>query len=153
MAQLVLPVPHLPQRRQGECLAACAAMLLLYLGLTINYDRLLKLLRVKTGIGAPVFNVQQLERLGVVVSYGQGNLADIRNHLRNNQPCLTPVQTGELPYWDADTSHAVVVIGIDDHNIYLNDPAFPNAPIQVSLGDFDLAWLARDEYYAVLLSK
>jgi hypothetical protein len=31
MAATILPVPHIPQRKQGECLAACAAMMLNYL--------------------------------------------------------------------------------------------------------------------------
>jgi len=35
--------------------------------------------------------------------------------------------------------------------IYLNDPELPDAPIPVTQGDFDLAWLAQDERYAVLL--
>ena len=150
MTQIILPVPHVSQRQQGECLAACAAMMLLYLGRPTNYDQLLKLLRIKADIGAPISNVRRLERLGVDVAYRQGSLSDLHNHLDNSQPCLTPVQTGELPYWDDDTLHAVVVTGLDNDNIYLNDPAFPNAPLRVSGGDFDLAWLARDEYYAVI---
>jgi len=68
MTQVILPVPHVPQRQQGECLAACAAMMLLYLDLTVRYDRLLKLLRVRTGIGAPISNVRHLEKLGVTVT-------------------------------------------------------------------------------------
>jgi len=41
MATPILPVPHLPQRKQGECLAACAAMMLNYLGHSVSYDKLL----------------------------------------------------------------------------------------------------------------
>ena len=44
------------------------------------------LLRIKTGIGAPLSNVYYLERLGVVVTYRQGDLSDLQNHLTNNQP-------------------------------------------------------------------
>jgi hypothetical protein len=40
---------------------------------------------------------------------------------------------------------------MDDTHVYLNDPALPNAPILVSRGDFELAWLERDEFYAVLM--
>ena len=89
MSSVILPVPHVPQRQQGECLAACAVMMLTYLGLSINYERLLKLLRIRSDVGAPAF-------------------------------------------------------------VYLNDPALTNAPIQVPRGDFELAWLAQDESYAVL---
>lgn len=39
---------------------------------------------------------------------------------------------------------------MDAQSVYLNDPAFANAPIQVSQGDFQLAWLEHDEFYAVL---
>lgn len=61
------------------------------------------------------------------------------------------MQTVELLYWNKEeNNHAVVVVGLDDDYVYVNDPAFLNAPIQVARGDFDLAWLAKDEYYAVI---
>jgi ABC-type bacteriocin/lantibiotic exporter with double-glycine peptidase domain len=142
----------MPQREQGECLAACAAMLLRYIGLSVNYDQLLKLLRVKTNVGAPASNIRYLEALGVTVVYKQGNWAELQDQLMNNHPCMTPVQTGELSYWAEQSDHAVVVVGLDEEFIYLNDPAFPNAPIQLSRGEFDLAWLERDEAYAVVIS-
>lgn len=94
MNHILLPVPHLQQQERGECLAACAAMLLAYVAF---------------------------------------------------------VKTGELPYWDEDCDHAVVVAGLDDEVVYLNDPAFPDAPVQVPRGDFDLAWLGRDEFFAALV--
>ncbi len=56
-----------------------------------------------------------------------------------------------MEHWPCN--HAVVVTGLDDDYIYLNDPAFTNAPIQVRRGDFDLAWLAQDEYYALLMRR
>lgn len=150
MSPVILPVPHLPQRQPTDCLAACAAMILLYLGLTPNYEQLLKLLRIRPEMGTPAYNVRELEKLGVRVSYKQGTLVELAEHLAHNRPCLTPVQTGELPHWAAQTKHAVVVRGLDDDDVYVNDPAFTTAPIVVPRGDFDLAWLAQDEYYAVI---
>ena len=151
MASIILPVPHILQRQPGECLAACAAMILTYLALSVNYNRLLKLLQVKPDIGAPSFNIRQLKTLKVDVTYKQGTLVELHDHLINNRPCLTFVQTVELPYWNKEeNNHAVVVVGLDDDYVYVNDPAFLNAPIQVPRGDFDLAWLAKDEYYAVI---
>jgi hypothetical protein len=35
--------------------------------------------------------------------------------------------------------------------VYLNDPTFLEAPIQVSRGEFDLAWLEKDEVYEALI--
>lgn len=74
----------------------------------------------------------------------------LRKHLQSGQPCIAFVKTGELPYWKRNIDHAIVVVGIDDTHIYLNDPDLPTAPTRVSIGDFDLAWLERDEMYAVL---
>src|SRR5262245_11098177 len=132
MAATMLPVPHIPQRKQGECLAACAAMMLNYLGHSVNYDKLLKLLRVRTDIGAPASIIRQLETLAVTVIYKQGNWEELQAHLENNRPCMTLVKTSELPYWAEESDHAVIVIGLDDELIYLNDPVFPDAPIQVT---------------------
>lgn len=149
MSTLILPVPHLTQRQAGECLAACAAMILAYLGQAPHYNRLLKLLRIRPGIGAPASNLRNLEKLGVRVTYKQGNLAELAAHLANQRPCLALVRTDELPYWTESTQHALVVVGLDPAAVYLNDPAFTAAPVQVPRGDFELAWLAQDEYYAV----
>jgi hypothetical protein len=61
------------------------------------------------------------------------------------------VRTSELPYWDEDTPHAVVVIGMDDSSIYLLDPAYPDEiPVAVSLGDFSLAWSYFEQAMAVI---
>jgi len=37
--------------------------------------------------------------------------------------------------------------------IYVNDPHFDDAPIAVPRGDFELAWLERDYYYALITLK
>lgn len=126
-------------------------MVLAYLNFPVDYNRLLKLLLIKSGIGTPAFNIRNLERWGVTVIYKQGTLEELANHLTGGSPCIVSVQTNELPHWKgAKLLHAVVVVGLDQHYVYLNDPGFPDAPIQVSHGDFDLAWLERDEVYAVL---
>lgn len=148
---IFLPVPHLQQRAPGECLAACAAMVLAYLNFPVDYDRLLKLLRIKGEIGTAASNIHNLAQLGINVIYEQGTFAKLESHLSNNSPCIASVRTGELPYWNGENLlHAVLIVGLDNHDVYLNDPAFPNAPAQVTRGDFDLAWLDRDEFYAVL---
>ncbi|MEZ4622738.1 MAG: hypothetical protein R2867_45570 [Caldilineaceae bacterium] len=61
------------------------------------------------------------------------------------------MQTKELAYWDGVASfHAVLLVGMANDSIYLNDPEWPVAPQQASIGDFDLAWLARGERFALL---
>ena len=60
--------------------------------------------------------------------------------------------TDDLPHWTINIHHAAVVIGYDDMNIYLNDPAFENAPLEASWGDFMLAWSEFDYRYALISS-
>lgn len=148
---ILLPVAHIPQREHGDCLVACAAMVLTYLGKPISYNQLLKTLGVQPGVGAPFSHLRALTRLKIKVIYEQGTLAQLHRFLDNGWPCIVPVKSRELPYWGSiDTDHAVVVVGMEATSVYLNDPAFAAAPLQVSLGDFDLAWFERGENYAVL---
>jgi len=152
MTPVLLSVRHIQQRNPGECLAVCAAMVLDYMGLDVDYARLLQLLRI-TEDGTLFSYIREIEKLGVSVIYKQGTLAEIHEHLSNDRPCIALVATGELPYWNEDTDHALVVVGPNDQHVYVNDPGAETAPIAVTHGDFDLAWLARDELYATFLRR
>lgn len=109
---LILRAPHLQQPAPGECLPACAAMVLTYLGIRVNYRQLLRLLQTQAGYGTPFSNIRSLAKLNVTVTYKQGQLPDLQRLLQAGAPILVPVQTRELPHWFEDTSHAVVVVGI-----------------------------------------
>ncbi len=149
---ILLPVPHLQQPREGDCLPACTYMVMAYIGKRTRYWRLRWLLGTQS-FGTPFFHLHRLERLGVTVeAQARGTLVLLHQHLLQNRPCIVSVQTENLPYWPHNTLHAVVVVGMDDKTVYLNDPEFPAAPIAVPSGDFDLAWLAEDERYAVLFA-
>ena len=153
MPKLLLPVTHWTQPQRADCVAACAKMILDYIGQSVNYDRLLRLLRIDPEFGTVARNILRLSELGVDVLYTRGTVDDIRDHLANGRPCIAFVNTGELPYWNESTGHAVVVVGIDEQNVYLNDPAFADAPKAVLHGDFLLAWMEVEEYYAVIRQR
>lgn len=147
---VLLPVAHVQQRGESDCLVACVDMVLKYLNAPMDYQRLFKALRTNEQTGTPFPNIQRLEKLGITVVFQQGTLFQLYKFLQNGWPVIRPVKTQELHHWEMDTDHAVVVVGMDDQWVYINDPAFARAPIPVAHGDFDLAWLERDEYYAVL---
>ncbi|MFZ1268909.1 MAG: C39 family peptidase [Anaerolineae bacterium] len=149
MHKILLPVPHRIQRRQADCLAACAAMVLEYLGRPVDYVRLITVMGIQD-FGAPSSNIRRLAKLGLSVSFRQGTQAELRAHLLGGEPCIVFLRTGELPYWAEDTGHAVVLVGMDEDAVYFNDPAFGEAPQCVSRGDFLLAWLDFDYDYAVI---
>ena len=89
----------------------------------------------------------------VVIYKEYGSLDEIRQHLENHLPCIAFLRTGELPWWTWDTGHAVVIVGMDDVNLLVHDPAQPTGPMRVTQDVFRLAWLTRDETYAVIKPK
>ena len=148
---VLLIVPHLQQRDNGDCLATCAAMILSYFNHPYDLVQLLKTLRIQPEMGAPFSNIVNLEQLGLMVGYRQeGALETLYRLLTQGWPCLVAVDTGELPYWQSSAGHVVVLVGMDGENVYLNDPALPEAPTQVAIGDFYLAWYEQKLSYAVL---
>ncbi len=143
-----LPVPHHSQTEDADCLAACVAMVLDYLGQPLAYDDLLRLLDTRP-YGTVTRNVLRLTRLGLSVMYREGTLAGLRDWLDRGQPVIALVKTGELPYWSYNTLHAIVLIGYDEANVYANDPHFSQAQV-IPIGDFELAWLEMGNRYIVI---
>ena len=150
MPKVLLSVPHQRQLNDGDCLVACAAMLLAYLGRSFDYARLRHLLNVQP-FGAPAGNIRRLAQLNLNVTYSQTDLNGLETMVQQNRPVIVFVRTGELPYWTYSTDHALVVVGYDDDYLYVNDPDRDEAeiPLAVPRGDFELAWLERD-YYALI---
>lgn len=145
-----LAVPHHRQSGPSDCLAACAAMVLGYLGKTAPYGKLLSLLKIGP-IGAPRRNILNLARLrGVSVVYREATLSILTQYLQAGVPVIVFVDTGELAYWSSTTNHAVVVVGSEGDDILVHDPAVEDAPVRIPVGEFDLAWLNADNACAIL---
>ncbi len=139
------------QKRNGECLAACALMVLRFLNVSADYERMVRLLEIGE-LGAPFRHLRRLQSLGVDVTVTRGTLPRIYQHLADGVPCIVSVQTSELPYWKGIKSpHAVVVRGMNGRYVELLDPGFETGPFRVTHGDFELAWLERDEEYAIVM--
>ena len=139
-----LAVSHWKQRQQADCLVACTAMILDYLQVPVRYERL--------PIGTLFRNLHYLESaygLSVTIDYGSPDL--LQTYLDTGLPVIVSVNTQMLSYWDyQEMIHAVVVIGIEGEIIYLNDPAFEDAPKAISLAEFNLAWYEERNLYGVI---
>lgn len=149
MPTSLLPVPHYKQSHSGACLPAGVRMILEFLGHSHSESELARRLGTQS-FGTPAPNLRRLEKMGFSVTYESGTLSTLRECFESGIPCLVFVQTGDLPYWEENTSHVLVAIGLDDENLTVNDPAFDTAPHAIPLDYFLLAWSEFDHRYAVI---
>jgi uncharacterized protein YvpB len=124
-------------------------MALAHLGRAVEYPQLLQLLNIKP-YGAPAGNIRLLSALGATVAYSQTDVQGLETLLQQGQPVIVFVRTGDLPGWTYSTDHALLVVGYDEETLYVNDPDRAEAPQRIPRSDFELAWLERDYYYAVI---
>jgi len=125
-------------------------MVLLFLGQPIPRQRIHQILE-PTPIGTPGFRLLRLRNYGYDVTYAAAtDERPLTEALAAGLPPVALLLTQNLPYWERETAHAVVVVGVDTHTVYLNDPAFPEAPKSVPRDDFLLAWSDFDMLYAVI---
>src|SRR6476659_2765227 len=125
-------ISHRRQQRETACLVACVAMVLEYLAGPVNYARLRRLLGTSDA-GTPFHHVDRLREQGFFVERGQGTIETLGSHLTTGLPVIVAVRTDDLPYWlersdiadeEKATDHAVVVVGLDEENVYVHDPDF-----------------------------
>lgn len=128
-------------------------MVLQYFQIPISYPRLLAILETDQA-GSYFSKLRNLEpELGLTIELAQGNdnLDFFYDYLNQALPIIAYVNTGELrSYWNVETFHAVVVVGLDDEVVYVNDPYFDDAPKEVERDEFILAWLEQDFWYVVV---
>jgi ABC-type bacteriocin/lantibiotic exporter with double-glycine peptidase domain len=128
-------------------------MVLDYLGVTVEAERLRRLLGT-TEQGTPFFNLVRLETLGLFITAGtEGDLSIFDHFIELGLPVIVGVSTFGWQHWAGEVvSHAVVVVGIDHERsvIYLNDPAFADAPIEMSFTEFEIGWEEQYRSYAVI---
>lgn len=144
-----LDVPHRTQSKEAGCLPACVEMVLASFGHSMGQKDLARLLGT-SWLGTLSSNIKRLATLGYVVTYGEASLAKVAIYLRQKIPVIVFVRTGDLPYWQTDTAHAVVVVGIDKHQVYVNDPCVARGPQPIPKLAFLLAWARQDYTFAAI---
>jgi hypothetical protein len=128
-------------------------MVLTYLGIDVGYSRLRKLLRAGEFF-TPFSHLSRLETLGLTVIRGElGQVTIFEANIAEGLPVIVGVRTLNWRHWGKlATEHAVVVVGIDTKQdaIYVNDPYFVAAPIEMSLTEFMIGWEEKDRQYAAI---
>src|SRR5262245_15867054 len=144
---------HRRQQRESDCLAACAEMVLTYLEIPIGYQRLAKQLRAGPAF-TPFGHLRYLGALGLSITLGeQGDVSIFEPNLEVGLPVIVGVKTLNWGHWGGEvTRHAVVVVGIDQEHgvIYIHDPFFADAPIEMPLLTFETGWEELDRCYAII---
>jgi len=143
MPSVSINKPHHKQEHDVSCLPACAKMLLNFLGNTIEESTLRGLL-VTDELGTSALNILMLNASlpDTKAELHIWWLEDLINYLEDKQqPCIVTVITTALSYWEEeDLSHAVVVCGFDEENIFVNDPDFDEEEFIVPIEAFLTAW-------------
>ena len=147
-----LKVPHFQQTTDGACLEACACMILAYLQHPVVESRVTQLFGGDE-LGTPSSRIVRLQQWGFRVIYGSTNLQQLQAWLAQDIPPIAFVHTQFLDYWLENSAHAVVIVGIDEERVYLNDPAFETAPQTASLDGFLAAWIEMDEVAATIVQQ
>jgi ABC-type bacteriocin/lantibiotic exporter with double-glycine peptidase domain len=100
--------------------------------------------------GAPGSNLRRLSQIGVDVVYRFGSFGILEELIASGRPCIALVRTEFLPYWTDSHDHAVVVVGLDNESVFLNDPAFAQHPLRVTRLEFELAWMEFNYRYCMI---
>lgn len=143
-----LSVLHRQQRTQSDCLAVCVQMVMDYLGFSFTYDQIFQLLGVRS-FGAPFRSVKRLESTLLAVTIAHLDRAEIAAYLGRGLPVLVGIHTADLRYWSQSVDHVVVVVGLDETYVYVQDPSLAAGPQAIPLVEFDLAQLGFDYLCAV----
>jgi hypothetical protein len=128
-------------------------MALHHLGLTIDYARLTRILRAGDEF-TPFSHLRYLDQLGLsIVLDTEGDVSLFETCLALGLPVVVGVKTLTWPHWEEIvTEHAVLVVGIDQAHglVYIHDPFFAEAPIEMELIRFETGWEEKQRWYAVV---
>lgn len=145
----MLPVPYIPQSRDGACLPACAQMVLAYYGRQVSQSELMRLFGA-TEAGTPFSRLRLLSRFGMQVNVQtNGALLQLREHL----PAIVALHSAWLPGQPAAGQHAVVVVAVETQNVTILDPAQIERPVVLTENEFLAAWIEMDCTFAYLVTR
>ena len=150
MSNDLLKVLHIQQPHSGACLPTCAAMILNYLQRPVPIKQLSNLFGTRF-YGTPSSRITRLQQSGFRVTYQELTTFDELQHwIKSGHPPIVSIMTGFLDYWIENTVHAVVVVGVDERYVYVNDPYFASAPQKTLIDGFLAAWIEMDEMAAII---
>ncbi|MDD1723749.1 MAG: C39 family peptidase [Methanospirillum sp.] len=154
---LLLTVPDVRQGTEYTCGASALQAVLNYWGIDMREDELVELLNTTEESGTPPENIQSVAAsLGLTASVEENLTPEqLEESIDANIPVIIAAQAWNGEYADDGTwisvtpeswndtwedGHYMVVIGIDDRNVYLEDPAQLGTRGVIPIGEFLSRW-------------
>jgi ABC-type bacteriocin/lantibiotic exporter with double-glycine peptidase domain len=147
-----LLLPHIKQTTVDTCTPACVRMVLAYYGVEMQEDELARLFGTQPGGGTVLSQLRLLAPFGFDVTEGKATFDDLRRAVNSGSPVITPVLAEHLgTYGQGECGgHCVVLTGVSKREVAIYDPQRDNAPDEIPLPRFQLAWQLRRCRRAVL---
>jgi predicted double-glycine peptidase len=145
----LLPLPDVYQSTSYSCGASAVQSVLAYWGIEVYENDLWQPLRTTERLGtAPENMLRVLRSYGLQAQMHEGTtVPEIREALGKGVPVILDIQAwpdSPLPdaSWDKDweDGHYVIAIGIDNTNLYVEDPSLLRCRGFIPLGELDSRW-------------
>lgn len=86
------------------------------------------------------------------VRIASSSLDSLRQSLQEGIPPIVIVNTAPLQsYWQRECVHALVVVGIEDQVVIVNDPFFDDAPKRIPTTEFLAAWGVYGQFTIIIV--
>ena len=120
-------------------------MILAFYGKELAESDLRDILRTKWSGTSPA-NAVYLSELGYFPTFLHSSFNELKRFLDQSTPVIVFLWTNCLSYWSASYMHSVVVIGMSEDIVVVNDPYFKDHPQQIPIAEFQRAWAAADNF-------
>jgi ABC-type bacteriocin/lantibiotic exporter with double-glycine peptidase domain len=144
VAAAALDVPYVPQRKD-TCGAAALAMVLAYWDAAVPHDQIAQALLQPELHGIPGSRLEGFAReRGLTAIAYKGDMTQLKEFVGKGRPLIVAWDMGRGRY------HDVVVVGIDERDVIVNDPA-RGASRRVSAERFEKRWKGAG-YWTLLVA-
>ncbi|WP_230742324.1 cysteine peptidase family C39 domain-containing protein [Methanooceanicella nereidis] len=146
----LLPLPQVCQSTSHSCGASSLQSVLNYWGISKREDELMKLCNTSTDGTFPYDIVEVAQKLGLNAELRQNlTVKDLEMSVSKGIPVIVLVQAYKDDKglsWadDWDDGHYMVIIGVDQRNVYLEDPELLGSRGFIPRDEFEGRWHSRE---------
>ncbi len=137
----ILDFPILRQTFDYDCGAKALQSVLVYYGVEVREDTIIKLAHTNKDIGTPIEGIiETIEKYGLKYVSKSMNISEVKDFIDKNVPVIVVIQAWKDKKnvdWknDWDDGHYVTIIGYDSEKIIFEDPS-----------SFEKTYLTCDEF-------